>query len=117
MATSLEFASVESLVGMYQFHFSAVLARGEEREEREGAEVSHKSPKPWTNPVAPLPLVDLAHTMSGSLPTHPPPNIPHLPERPVPSELLLVPVAPRGGQPTPVRRRSDSTIRRRCCRR
>jgi hypothetical protein len=51
MATRLEFASVESLVGMYQFHFSAVFGRGEEKEEREGAEASQRSQKPWTNPV------------------------------------------------------------------
>ena len=79
MATSLEFASVESLTGMYQFHFSAVLAHGEEREEREGAEASHKSQKPWTNPVLHLPLVVLALAMSGNLPTHSPPNVPRLP--------------------------------------
>jgi hypothetical protein len=91
MATSLEFANAESLIGMYQFHFSAVLARGEEREEREGAEASHKSQKPWTNPVLHLPLVNLAHTMSGSLPPHSPPTF-------VPSELLVVPIAPRGGR-------------------
>jgi hypothetical protein len=94
MATSLEFASVESLVGMYQFHFSAVFGRGEEREEREGAEASHKSQKPWTNPVLHLPLVVLALAISGSLPPHSPPNVTHLPKRPVPSELPSVPVAP-----------------------
>jgi hypothetical protein len=98
MATSLEFASVESLVGMYQFHFLAVFGRGEEREERDGAEASNKSQKPWTNPVLHLQLVVLALAMSGSLPTHSPPNVPHLPKRPVPSELLLVPVAPWGGR-------------------
>ena len=98
MATSLEFASVESLVGMYQFHFLAVFGRGEEREERDGAEASNKSQKPWTNPVLHLPPANLALAMSGNLPPHSPPIVPRLPERPVPSELPSLPVAPRGGR-------------------
>ena len=43
-------------------------------EEREGAEVSHKSQKPWSFPVLHLPLVDLAHTISGNLPPPLPPQ-------------------------------------------
>ena len=73
---------------MYQFHFLV--------EEEETLTISNK--KPWTNPVLHLPLVVLALAMSGSLPPHSHPNVPYLPERPVPSELLLVPVAPRGGR-------------------
>ncbi len=48
MATSLEFVSVESLVGMYQFHFLA--------EEEETLTISSNK-KPWTNPFLHLPLV------------------------------------------------------------
>jgi hypothetical protein len=46
MATSLEFVSVESLVGMYQFHFSVGFCCGEEREEREREQkpaINHKN--------------------------------------------------------------------------
>ncbi len=47
MATSLEFTSVESLIGMYQFHFSAVFGRGEERADRREREqkpaINHKN--------------------------------------------------------------------------
>jgi hypothetical protein len=47
MATSLEFVGVESLVGMYQFHFSVVFCCGEEREEREREQkkpaINHKN--------------------------------------------------------------------------